>query len=302
MEKEKLPHKSRSIFSSSTVAPPPSPIPTAKGSRSAADPVLSEYIDASAQIPELSLPQHVHRFKPEEINYESLASRENDSVRRLLRSVREFGVLQIKNHGILTEELRFALANSERIFGLTVECCSSYGDHEKIVWRGDDGQVMEEATAAIGEQNYQIFRQKMGNVAKQLKAIAEELVQVIAPCDVKQFEEPIKLGESTLSIYRYHRANIIDRISSVIGQTRQESGPYALSLHLLLESTEFCWANLSFNTGPNTIVVTMGKELEVRLVILGLRYGQNWPIIIYFEPYWSGPTFITFLDLVHDQG
>ncbi|KAK6118206.1 hypothetical protein DH2020_047992 [Rehmannia glutinosa] len=125
---------------------------------SAADPILSEYIDTSAQIPELSLPQHVHRLKPEEINFESLVSRETDSVRRLLRSVREFGVLQIKNHGILTEELRFALANSERIFGLTVECCSSYGDHEKIVWRGDDGQVMEEATAAIGEQNYQIFR------------------------------------------------------------------------------------------------------------------------------------------------
>ncbi|KAK6159754.1 hypothetical protein DH2020_003135 [Rehmannia glutinosa] len=119
---------------------------------------LAEYIDTSIQIPELSLPQHVYQFKPEEINFESLVSRENVSVRRLLRSIREFGVLQIKNHGILTEELRFALANSERIFGLTVECCSSYGDHEKIVWRRDDHQVMEEATAAISEQNYQIFR------------------------------------------------------------------------------------------------------------------------------------------------
>ncbi|KAI3474769.1 hypothetical protein Pfo_029995 [Paulownia fortunei] len=243
MEKNKLPPKSRLVFSSSMAAPPPTPISTAKGSRSAADPILSEYIDKSIQIPELTLPQHVHRFKPEVINYESLVSREKDSVRRLLRSVREFG-----------------------IFGLTVECCSCYGDHEKIVWRCDDHQIMEEATAAIGEQNYQIFRQKMENVARQLEALAEELAKVIARSGRKQFEEPIQLGESTLSIYRYHRANIIDRISSVIGERSQESGPYALSLHLLLESSEFCletgWGNLSFDTSQDTIVVTMGKELE----------------------------------------
>ncbi|KAI3474277.1 hypothetical protein Pfo_029065 [Paulownia fortunei] len=212
MEKNKLPPKSRLVFSSSMAAPPPTPISTAKGSRSAADPILSEYIDKSIQIPELTLPQHVHRFKPEVINYESLVSREKDSVRRLLRSVREFGVFQINDHGILTED------------------------------------------------------QKMENVARQLEALAEELAKVIARSGRKQFEEPIQLGESTLSIYRYHRANIIDRISSVIGERSQESGPYALSLHLLLESSEFCletgWGNLSFDTSQDTIVVTMGKELE----------------------------------------
>ncbi|GFP83236.1 hypothetical protein PHJA_000467000 [Phtheirospermum japonicum] len=266
MEKSKMPPKIRATFSSL-----PSPIPTGGGSRSAADPTLSEQIDASVRIPELTLPhQHAHRFKPEEINYESLVSRENDSVRRLMRSIREFGAIQIRNHGILTEELRFALDNGERLFGLTVECCGSYGDHEKIVWRGgDDRRIMEEATAAIGERNYQNFRQKIENVTRQLKAIAEELDAVIAPtpsCE-KQIEEPIELGESTLSIYRYHRANIIDRTSSIFVKTsRDQSGPYALSLHLLLESTEFSvepsWANMSFSTSPDTIVVTIGKELE----------------------------------------
>lgn len=158
MERIKLTRKSRFVFSSSPAPPPPSPIPTARGSRSATDPVLSQYIDKAAQIPELHLPQHVRQFKPEEINYDSIVFREHDSLRRLLRSIKQFGVFRVNDHGIATEELRSALANSERIFGITVECCTSYGDHEKIVWHGDDHRIMEEAAApAVGEQNYQIL-------------------------------------------------------------------------------------------------------------------------------------------------
>lgn len=138
--------------------PPPSPIPTARGSRSAADPILSKHIDRSVQIPELKLPRHVARSEPDEINFESLVLRETDTIRRLLRSVSELGVVRISGHGIPTEELRFALANSDRIFGLTFECCTSYGDHEKIVWGGDDHRIDREAAAAIGDRNYLIFR------------------------------------------------------------------------------------------------------------------------------------------------
>ncbi|KAL0294837.1 UNVERIFIED_CONTAM: hypothetical protein Sradi_6865700 [Sesamum radiatum] len=89
MEKKKLPQKSGLIFSPSPAAPPPSPIPTGKGSRSAADEILSEYIDKSIQIPELRLPRQVqvHQFRPEKISYESLQLRERDSVRGLVRSL-----------------------------------------------------------------------------------------------------------------------------------------------------------------------------------------------------------------------
>ncbi|KAL3633384.1 hypothetical protein CASFOL_000564 [Castilleja foliolosa] len=276
-----MPPKIRPTFSSL-----PSPIPTGGGSRSAADPILTERIYASVRIPELTLPdQHAHRLKPEEINYRSLVSRENESVRRLVRSIREFGAVQIRNHGIiLTEELSFALDNGDRLLG-----CGSYGDHEKIVWRGgDDRRIMKEATAAIGERrNYNIFRsstllkiseeyellnsssQNIENVKRQLRAIAKELAEVIAQTSSygKQIKEPIELGESILSIYRHHRANTIDRTSSLFINTSQDqSGPYALSLHLLLESTEFCvessCGKSSFSTSSDTIYVTIGKELE----------------------------------------
>ncbi|KAH6777962.1 hypothetical protein C2S52_006533 [Perilla frutescens var. hirtella] len=248
--------------------PLPSPIPTARGVRSAADPILSELLDRSVQIPELQLPRHVAaRSKPHEISYESIVMREDESVRRFLRSVREFGVVRIRDHGIPTEELRFALDNSDRIFWLAVECCTSYGDHEKIVWGGADHRMAQEAAAAIGQRNYQIFRQKMENASIKLEAIARELSKaIIAQSNKKQYKETIQFGESKFSIYRYHRANINDRNSSAIGETSQESGPYALSLHLFLDSSQFCLESglglLSFETNPDTLVVTMGKELE----------------------------------------
>lgn len=138
----------------------PPPVSTAKGVRSAADPVLAELIDRSVRVPELKLPRHAARSEPDEISYGSLVSRESESVRGFLRSVREFGAVRISDHGILTEELRFALANSERIF--TLACCTSYGDHEQINWGGRGGggerRIAGDAAAAVGEQNYQILR------------------------------------------------------------------------------------------------------------------------------------------------
>ncbi|GER55731.1 2-oxoglutarate (2OG) and Fe(II)-dependent oxygenase superfamily protein [Striga asiatica] len=136
----------------------PSPIPTARGSRSAADPILSGHIDASVQIPKLKLPQQAQRFRPEEIDFRRLASGESGSVRQLLGSIVEFGLVIIRHHGISTaEELRFALGNGERVFGLTADCCSSYGDHERIVWRGSDRRIVEEAPAAIGGRKFRML-------------------------------------------------------------------------------------------------------------------------------------------------
>ncbi|KAL1549066.1 hypothetical protein AAHA92_17214 [Salvia divinorum] len=240
----------------------PPPIPTAKGVRSAADTFLSEQIDRSIQTPELKLPQHVARSKPDDITYQSLLLREDDTVRGLMRSLRDFGAVRISGHGILTEDLRFALANSDRIF--TVQCCHSYGDHEQIDWPGDDHRIAQEAVVALGVQNYQIFRQKMDNATIELEGIAKELANVIATC---KYKNSIELGGSKLRIYRYHRANIIDRNSSIFTETSQESVPYALSLHLFLDPGEFCLETssglVSFETKPESLVLTTGNEFEV---------------------------------------
>ncbi|KZV40870.1 2-oxoglutarate (2OG) and Fe(II)-dependent oxygenase superfamily protein [Dorcoceras hygrometricum] len=253
---------------------PPSPIPTGKGSRSAVSPVLSEYIDKSSTVPDLMLPQHIRRrHKPEEISYGSLLFREKDAVRRLLRLATGHGVFGISDHGIPTEELRLALANSDRIFGLTVECLTSYGYHEKLVWRGDDQEMMEKANTVIGDDCFENLWKTMENVAAKLEEVAGELALVMDEIDGEQTTTRTCFNESTLRVYRYHRANIIDRISSsVVDETDRESGPYAFSLHVLLDSGEFCvqtdGRKLLFESSPDAIVVTMGKQIEVSWVVL----------------------------------
>ncbi|CAI9768413.1 unnamed protein product [Fraxinus pennsylvanica] len=262
-----MPARNRLISSSPAASPPP-PIPTGKGSRSAVDPALSEYIDKSIHIPELTLPEHVHSIKPLDIDYQLLISMDddNDSISRLSTSARGLGIFRIFGHGISSEELRSTLVDSEQIFGLPVKCCTNYGDHEKFVWCDDDKEFIEKGKIVLGEQKFQIFRQNMENVAIKLKAIAEELAKVIAPSAINQSPEQVQLGESTMSIYRYHRANIIDRIPSLVEEKCQESCQYTLKLHLLLESGEFCLQSeshsSSFGASNDTIVVTMGKELE----------------------------------------
>ncbi|KAK9290542.1 hypothetical protein L1049_008712 [Liquidambar formosana] len=88
-----------------SITPPPSPIPTGKGLRSAAvdDEILSEYLQKSLQIPDLTLPKSsfsasVHRLVPTEIDYRSIVSRERDSIDLLLRSAAEVGVFLIIGH------------------------------------------------------------------------------------------------------------------------------------------------------------------------------------------------------------
>lgn len=116
----------------------------------------------------------------------------------------------------------------------------------------------------------------MDDASIKLEAIARELANVIALINgEKQNQETFQFGESKLTIYRYHRANVIDPNSSHISEAIRESNPFALSLHLFLESTEFCLESrsgtlLSFKTKPESLVMTTGKELEVRLRVISI--------------------------------
>lgn len=153
-----MPARNR-LISSSPAAPQPPPIPTGKGSRSAVDPVLSDYIHKSIHIPELTLPEHVHSLKPLDIDYQLLISMDDDdSMSRLLTSARGLGIFRIIGHGISSDELRSILVDCEQIFGLPIECCTNYGDHEKFVWCDDDKEFMEKGKFVLGEQKFQIFR------------------------------------------------------------------------------------------------------------------------------------------------
>ena len=158
----------RSMSQLNIKAPPPSPIPTASGSRSAANESLTNYLEKSLQIPDLTLPESQalhHPDPPYEVDFQSLALRESNSVERLLRSAREFGVLRIGLHGIDTGdgELRSLVKEAARVFGMLEERDTGFrryraGKREEIVWVRCKDERMEWARQYIGAQLYQSFR------------------------------------------------------------------------------------------------------------------------------------------------
>lgn len=101
----------------SVAAPLPSPIPMARGSRSAADEIFSRYLEASLRVPELAMPrpQHPPRRAPEVVDLESLVLRDGVSVYRLMRSAREFGAFWIRGHGVSDEASRLLVREAERV-------------------------------------------------------------------------------------------------------------------------------------------------------------------------------------------
>lgn len=152
-----------------TSAPPPSPIATGKGSRSAAvnDRILSEFLEKSLKIPDLSLPEpqfpaRIARRIPAEIDLPSLLSRDKDSVRRFLESATDLGAFQIVGHGISAEEIESAVNGSDRIFRIPAErkkqLTRNRGTREDFFWcRTEKKRIHTLLEEEIGADNLRIF-------------------------------------------------------------------------------------------------------------------------------------------------
>lgn len=96
-------------------APPPTPIATGKGKTISAinDDDLSNYLENSLKIPELSLPKPfpcplkpLLRSVPIGIDFKSLKSGDCKTVRNLLKAAKDSGVFTINGHGLTPGDLR----------------------------------------------------------------------------------------------------------------------------------------------------------------------------------------------------
>lgn len=94
-------------------APLPSPIPTGRGTRSAASETFSQFLEKSLHLPELTLPVTHLPPAPAEIDFRSLPLASADL---MLRSVREFGAFRIRCHGISGVELQVMTDEAENVF------------------------------------------------------------------------------------------------------------------------------------------------------------------------------------------
>ncbi|XP_021766550.1 uncharacterized protein LOC110731001 [Chenopodium quinoa] len=260
-------------------AMPPSPIPNAKGSRSAAidDRKLTDYFTNNLQIPYLRLPDpynlsHTTQVRiPAQIDYRLLVSRVGNSIERLVRSAREFGVVRIVGHGIERQEVRLVKAEVELFFKSLDERKTKFrksfvdrvGNREEFVWFRSDKAMLLWAREVMGSDRYRDFSRKMEGVVSKLDRISEELAEVLSKFSDKRFEKVIEERESIISLYRYNDTHPSLLVSN---EDIHESYDHALSLHMAMERGEFYVHTdkgpLSFSTDPDTIVVTVGEQLK----------------------------------------
>jgi len=156
---------------------PPSPIPTARGARSVPVPDerrLNDYFCKNLQIPYLRLPEvHVHTHHtagrvrvPAQVDYRLISSRVGNSIDRLIRSAKEFGVVRIGGHGIGREEVRSIKAEVELFFRKLDERKTRFrrsfvdrvGNREEFVWFRSDKAMLLWAREVMGSDRYRDFR------------------------------------------------------------------------------------------------------------------------------------------------
>ncbi|XP_028764550.1 uncharacterized protein LOC114722640 [Neltuma alba] len=235
------------IASSNHHLPPPSPIPRARGSRSAANDRLSGYLDKTPHCPELTLPaSHFpaisHMLVPAEIEYRSLSAR-MDAV---VRSAKEFGAFRIRGHGITVRELGKMEEEAQDAAAWNA------GDVIPCV-RCRKGTLQFIASKSFGLHSYPNFWISMGRVASRLDSIVEQVSGAL-----KELEQRIQDTESVISLCRHPHGDV--------DETDERWCDYALRFYLPLQQCIFYIQSgrgpLSFDAGPDTIVVTVGKQLQ----------------------------------------
>lgn len=139
-------------------APLPSPIPTGRGTRSAANEIFSQFLEKTLQIPELTLPGPHLPPAPAEIDFRSLTLVSTDL---MLRSAREFGAFRIRCHGISGSELGTMADEAERVFQksrnvVVVERNGTGGEMIPCV-RSSKGALEFAAQTITGDQTHRNF-------------------------------------------------------------------------------------------------------------------------------------------------
>lgn len=152
-------------------APPPTPVATGKGSRSAAvnDWVLAEYLERSLTVPDLTLPESCFPTMspvkdPPEIDLLALLASEETAVRQVLAAAVEIGAFRIGGGGkvVAPEDVRATIEVGGGVFGVAGELGRWLGRRdgigEEFHWlrpmSSKDEKVLEEAL----RDNYRTFR------------------------------------------------------------------------------------------------------------------------------------------------
>ncbi|XP_030466717.2 uncharacterized protein LOC115685752 [Syzygium oleosum] len=268
----------------SVAAPLPSPIPTARGSRSAADEIFSRYLEASLRVPELAMPrpQHPPRRAPEVIDLESLVLRDGASVHRLMRSAREFGAFRIRGHGVSDEASRLLVREAERVSevlekkkGIDLREGGDFAgegrgrDKEEVMIICFKGRIRW-GQHYVEAETYRNLRRATGEVTSKLDVVAQEVSQVLSENLRAKPDERFEMVEPTLCVYGHVHDRHIIVPSPDAQQSHKVDEPfnYAFSMYLPVGKHSGFYLRTSrsppyaFPASPSTVLVALGEPVE----------------------------------------
>ncbi|KAI4353534.1 hypothetical protein L6164_002477 [Bauhinia variegata] len=257
-------------------APPPSPIPTGRGSRCAANEIFCEYLEKTLQLPELMLPEsHFvgaagrRLVVPAEIDYRRLAY----SVDLIIESAKDFGAFRINGHGIsghvlgmVVDEAECMFVESKKTDARAIQRNGPRGEKIPCV-RSSKGTLEFNAPKLLSGEKYHNFRKCMESVANILNTIVELVSLALQEDTSEEFKERIQETENVISLCRYrHDNDNAKKNEASYNEENDTSCAHALRFYLPMEHCIFYLQSergpLSFDAGPGTVVVTIGKQIE----------------------------------------
>ncbi|KAM3747537.1 hypothetical protein ACB098_05G042100 [Castanea mollissima] len=276
-------------------APPPSPIASGRRSTVTNEDILTEFLEHSLRVPDLVLPDKAfprQKFieSPPVIDLQSLVSKENDSIPKILDSLAGIGCFQLVNHGIPGETIRAALAAATGVFWVPPEKKAAvtrslerpYGFEEghgeegesdlseEFVWCRDEGLKLE--MEGIWPVGYSNFSQKMETLLLDIEKVAEKILLALWENSLRKSEygNEMTLEQevgSVCCLYKHSRNVPSDRWYDVIRMLiRGTDYSHALCLHLCEGSSEFHvyskkgW--VSFTPEKDALIITVGDQIQ----------------------------------------
>ncbi|KAJ6765421.1 2-OXOGLUTARATE (2OG) AND FE(II)-DEPENDENT OXYGENASE SUPERFAMILY PROTEIN [Salix purpurea] len=138
---------------------------------------------------------------------------------------------------------------------------------QEIVWVLSGNERMSLAGEFAGAERFRDLSEKMERVAGKLDAIAQELFKVLVENTGQQhFGKAVTVQgkESILSLFRYNHENETRSKPPFLDDENRKSSDHTLCLHFPTTQSQFSVQSdrgpLSFEAGPDTIVVTVGKH------------------------------------------
>ncbi|XP_020596805.1 uncharacterized protein LOC110036648, partial [Phalaenopsis equestris] len=260
--------------------PPPSPIATGKGLRSAAlhDEVLSEYLETTIKVPHLALPHAFfssRSFSPNQITVEidlsDLASGDAAAVRSMVAAAAETGGFRINGGDVVRcEEVNAVVEAGAVVFSSMAAkrrgLVSRFGIGEEICWYQWKRKETEMVLEDVSPDTYRIFRERMEVMAAKLEMVADCISCIL--CELVQdkthsHRQPKLQSVLCLKKHSFHLLNDI----AIEHSHGRDDKTHFLRMHIpILDHQMFqnqsSGLSASFGLPAGSILVTIGDQLK----------------------------------------